>query len=199
METSGQSYPATFEVERSDRIDNWRPLVQWLLAIPHLLILNGLQLVARAVAVVGWFAIVFTGRLPEGLANLLSLYIRYDNRVVAYAGFLREEYPPFVYEVVAPDPGEYPAVRTGFAPELEDRNRLTVGFRIILVIPQLIVLAFLGIAAIVVWVIGVFAVLFTGRWPEGLRRFVVGVMRWYTRVEAYLGLLTDEYPPFSLD
>jgi Domain of unknown function (DUF4389) len=199
METLGQPYPATLEVERPDRIDNWRPLVQWLLAIPHILILDGLQLVARAVAVVGWFAIVFTGRLPEGLANLLTLYIRYDNRVIAYAGFLREEYPPFAYDMVAPDPGEYPAVRTGFAPELENRNRVTVGFRLILAIPQLIVLAFLGIAVIVVWVIGVFAVLFTGRWPEGLRTFVVGVMRWYTRVEAYLGLLTDEYPPFRLD
>ncbi|HKE74038.1 MAG TPA: DUF4389 domain-containing protein [Acidimicrobiales bacterium] len=199
METFGQSYPATFDVERADRIDNWRPLVQWLLAIPHFLILDALQLVARAVAVVGWFAIVFTGKLPEGLANLLTLYIRYDNRVIAYAGFLREEYPPFSYDTVAPDPGEYPPVRTGFVPELENRNRVTVGFRLILVIPQLIVLVFLGIAAIVVWLIGVFAVLFTGRWPEGLRTFVVGVMRWYTRVEAYLGLLTDEYPPFSLD
>lgn len=199
METFGQSYPATFEVERADRIDNWRPLVQWLLAIPHFLILDALQIVARAVAVVSWFAIVFTGKLPEGLANLLSLYIRYDNRVIAYAGFLRKEYPPFAYDTVAPDPGDYPPVRTGFAPELENRNRLTVGFRLILVIPQLIVLIFLGIAVIVVWVIGVFAVLFTGRWPEGLRAFVVGVMRWYTRVEAYLGLLTDEYPPFSLE
>jgi hypothetical protein len=199
METSGQSYPATFEVERPERIDNWRPLVQWLLAIPHFLILNALQFVARAVAVVGWFAIVFTGTLPEGLANLLSLFIRYDNRVIAYAGFLRAEYPPFTYDTVTSDPGEYPPVRTGFVPELENRNRLTVGFRLILVIPQLIVLVFLGIAVIVVWVIGVFAVLFTGRWPEGLRRFVVGVMRWYTRVEAYLGLLTDEYPPFSLE
>jgi Domain of unknown function (DUF4389) len=198
METFGQPYPATFEVERPDRIANWRPLVQWLLAIPHFLILYGLEIAARAVAVVGWFAIVFTGKLPEGLANLLCLFIRYNNRATAYAGFLREEYPPFAYDTVAPDPGDYP-VLTGLAPELEDRNRVTVGFRLILVIPQLIVLAVLGIAAFVVWVIGFFAVLFTGRWPEGMRTFVVGVMRWYTRVEAYLGLLTDKYPPFSLE
>ena len=199
MESFGQAYPATFEADRAERIANWRPLVQWLLAIPHFLILYGLQLVARAAAVISWFAIVFTGRLPEGLANLLSLYIRYSNRAAAYAGFLREEYPPFVYDTVAPDPGNYPPVRTGFAPELEDRNRVTVGFRLILAIPHLLVLAVLSIAALVAWVIALFAVLFTGRWPEGLRTFVVGYMRWFTRVEAYVGLLTDAYPPFRLD
>ncbi len=199
METVGQSYPATFEVDRADRIANWRPVVQWLLAIPHFMILYGLEIVARAVAVISWFAIVFTGRLPDGLASLMCLFIRYNNRAVAYAGFLREEYPPFAFDAVAPDRGDYPPVRTGFAPEFEDRNRLTVGFRIILAIPQLIVLVVLGIAAFVAWVIGFFAVLFTGRWPEGLRMFVVGYMRWYTRVEAYVGLLTDRYPPFSLD
>jgi hypothetical protein len=199
MESLGQAYPATFEVDRAERIANWRPLVQWLLAIPHFLILYGLELVARAVAVISWFAILFTGKLPEGLASLLCLYIRYNNRAWAYAGFLREEYPPFVYDTVAAEPGNYPPVRNGFAPELEDRNRVTVGFRLILAIPQLIVVAILGIAAIVVLLIAFFAVLFTGRWPEGLRTFIVGYMRWVTRVEAYVGLLTDRYPPFSLE
>jgi Domain of unknown function (DUF4389) len=52
---------------------------------------------------------------------------------------------------------------------------------------------------LLVWLISFFAVLFTGRWPEGLRTFVVGYMRWVTRVEAYIGLLTDAYPPFRLD
>jgi hypothetical protein len=199
MESVGQAYPATFELDRAERIANWRPLVQWLLAIPHFAILYGLQLVARAAAIISWFAILFTGKLPEGLANMVGLYIRYNNRASAYAGFLREEYPPFVFDPVAPDPGMYPPVRTGFAPELENRNRVTVGFRLILAIPQLIVVAVLGIAALLVWLISFFAVLFTGRWPEGLRTFVVGYMRWVTRVEAYVGLLTDAYPPFRLD
>ena len=199
METFGQAYPATLEIDRAERIANWRPLVQWLLAIPHFIILYVLSIVAEIVAIIAWFAILFTGKLPEGLANLVCLYIRYNNRTTAYAGFLREEYPPFAFETVAPEPGTYPAVRTGFVPELEDRNRLTVAFRIILVIPQLLVLIVLGIAAWVAWVIAFFAVLFTGHWPEGLRTFVVGVMRWGTRVSAYGYLLTDEYPPFSLD
>jgi hypothetical protein len=74
-----------------------------------------------------------------------------------------------------------------------------MGFRVILAIPQLILLALLAIAAWVVLVIAFFAVLFTGRWPAGLRHFTLGVVRWWLRVEAYLLLLTDEYPPFTLE
>ncbi|HZA79075.1 MAG TPA: DUF4389 domain-containing protein [Acidimicrobiales bacterium] len=200
METFGQAYPATLDVDRAERITNWRPIVQWLLAVPHGAIVNALQDLSGVVAIISWFVILFTGKLPEGLANLQCLIIRYGNRTYAYAGFLREEYPPFAFETMAPaDPASYPPVRTGFVPELEDRNRLTVGFRIILVIPQVIVLAVLVVAALVAWVIAFFAVLFTGRWPEGLRSFVVGVLRWGTRVSAYLLLLTDKYPPFSLE
>jgi hypothetical protein len=192
-------YPATFTVDHPERITNWKPLVQWLLAIPHYIVLYALGIVSEVVAIISWFAIVFTGKLPDGLANLICLYVRYNNRTMAYAAFLREEYPPFTFETVPADPGTYPPVRTGFVPELEDRNRLTVGFRFILVIPQLIVLSVLGLVAFLAAVIAFFAVLFTGSWPEGLRTFVVGVMRWSTRVSAYFYLLTDEYPPFSLD
>jgi hypothetical protein len=192
-------YPATLEIDRPEHIANWRPLVHWLLAIPHWVVLYVLGIVAEVVALVAWFAIVFTGKLPEGLGTLMALYIRYNNRVMAYSYFMREEYPPFTFDTTAADPGDYPGVRTDMAIELEGRNRLTTGFRFILVIPHLIVLALLGI---VVWLglIGAFfIVLFTGRWPEGLWTFVLGFLRWVTRVNAYAFLLNDEYPPFSME
>jgi hypothetical protein len=68
----------------------------------------------------------------------------------------------------------------------------------LLVIPHYFVLLFLGIAVYAVVFIGFFAVLITGAWPQGMRNFVVGVMRWSARVSAYQLLLTDVYPPFSL-
>ena len=193
------AYPATFEVDHPERITNWRPLVQWLLAIPHYVVLYALGIVSQVVAVISWFVILFTGKLPEGLAGIQHLYIRYTNRTYSYAAFFREEYPPFGFDTTAPDPGDYPAVRTAFGTQYDDRNRLTVAFRFILGIPHAIVLAFLGIAAYVAVIIGVFVVLFTGQWSAGLRDFVVGVLRWNTRFYAYMLLLTDEYPPFSLD
>ncbi|MCJ7491018.1 MAG: DUF4389 domain-containing protein, partial [Dehalococcoidia bacterium] len=73
------------------------------------------------------------------------------------------------------------------------------GFRFILIIPQIIVLLFVMIAWAITAIIGWFAILFTGRYPDGLWKFGEGVMRWLLRVESYFLLLHDDYPPFSLD
>jgi Domain of unknown function (DUF4389) len=198
MQPANISYPARFTFDPPERVANWRPLANWLLAIPHLLIVGALRYVAQVLAVVCWFIILFTGRLPAELANFQVMYLRYYLRTSVFAGFLDEEYPPFGFAMTPDDPGGDPRVRVDVVAQLEQRNRVTVGFRLILAIPQLIVLAVLSLAVFVVLMIAFFAVLFTGRWPAGLREFTLGVLRWWLRVEAYLLLLTDEYPPFTL-
>jgi hypothetical protein len=199
MDATPPSYPATFRFDPPERVANWRPLVHWLLVIPHYIVAYVLQIVAYVLAIVGWFIILFTGSLPAGIANFQVMYMRYYMRMGTFAAFLREEYPPFSFATSATDPGDDPRVHVDVTPVLTGRNRLTVAFRIILAIPQLIVVALLGLAACVVVVIGFFAVLFTGRWPAGLRDFLVKFGRWWLRVESYTLLLTDQYPPFSLD
>jgi Domain of unknown function (DUF4389) len=89
-------------------------------------------------------------------------------------------------------------VLVGFAGSAP-QSRLTVLIRILMAIPQLVVLYLLGIAAMVVAIIGWFGALFTGRLPVFAADFLTGYLRWLTRVYAYLLLLTDVYPPFSLD
>src|SRR6516165_4594538 len=84
---------------------------------------------------------------------------------------------------------------TGSAPQ----SRLTVLFRLLMVIPHLIVLWALGIAAEVVVIIGWFGALFTGRLPGFAADYLTGFVRWQTRVFGYAILLTDVYPPFSLE
>src|SRR6185312_8915213 len=79
------------------------------------------------------------------------------------------------------------------------QSRLTVAFRILLAIPQLIVLWLLGVAAGVITIIGWFGALFTGRLPVFAADFLTGYLRWLSRVYAYNYLLTDAYPPFTLD
>ncbi len=85
-------------------------------------------------------------------------------------------------------------------PDASGLNRWLPLVKWFLAIPHIIVLACLGIAALVVVIIAWFAILFTGNYPKGLFNFVVGVMRWGFRVIAYaLLLVTDKYPPFSLE
>ena len=68
-----------------------------------------------------------------------------------------------------------------------------------LAIPHYVVLAFLWLAFIVLSVVAFFAILFTGRYPEPVFDFVLGMNRWVLRVAAYAALMTDRYPPFQLD
>jgi len=198
MEPSSSAFPATFSFDPPEKVANWRPLVNWLLAIPHLAVLYGLRVLGQVIAVISWFAIVFTGEIPESFVNLQSMWMRYELRVYTFVLFLREEYPPFAFALSPTDDGVDQRVAVEFRPALTDRNRVTVGFRLILAIPHMIVLVLLGICAAVAALISFFAVLITGRWPTGLRDFVLNVQRWYLRVQTYLLLLTDDYPPFQL-
>lgn len=189
---------------------------RFFLAIPHLLLVGGpvaavltwtnapdrdavrtwsaggvLGAVAAVCALIAWFAIVFTGSSPEGLTRLEAFYLRWRVRAVAYMALFRDEYPPFGDE-------RYPAEIE--LPSLtEPRDRLGVAFRPILAIPQLICIWALGFAWGITTIVAWFAILFTGRYPRTLYDFGLGCFRWTTRVEAYLLLLVDEYPPFSLE
>ena len=186
-----------------------------ILAVPHLLLVGApaafflswtagsdgsgiewtgggaLGALAAVCALIAWFAILFTGRYPDGLRNLMTLYLRWRVRAVAYTALLRDEYPPF-------GDAPYPAELVLEIPQ-GPRDRVSVGFRIILAIPHLLAVWVLGIAWFFVTVFAWFTVLLTGRYPRGLYGFATGVLRWNTRVEAYLLLLHDEWPPFSLE
>jgi Domain of unknown function (DUF4389) len=77
-------------------LNRWFPLVKWLLAIPHYLVLVLLDVAAVVTVIVAWFAILFTGRYPRGLFDFVEGVIRWNNRVVGYAiTLVTDEYPPF--------------------------------------------------------------------------------------------------------
>jgi hypothetical protein len=197
MSTTGQAgYPVDAGIAVPDHIANWRPLVHWLLVIPHLLLVYVLGLVERVVVFIGWFAALFTGRMPDGMANFVAGYYRYAWRVMTYAVWLREPYPSFQLPSGVADDGSDPA----WLQVSPDRtlSRLAVLFRGLLIIPQAIALFFVLIAAYVAVIIAFFAVLFTGRWPVGLANFVIGALRWSLRVNMWYSLLANPYPPFSL-
>lgn len=89
-------YPVTFEVDYPESLSRWLIFVKWLLAIPHIIVLFFLYIVALVVWVIVWFAILFTGRFPRGLFDFLVGVSRWTLRVNAYALLLlRDDYPPF--------------------------------------------------------------------------------------------------------
>lgn len=190
-------YPVNLELDASEEVANWRPLVHWLLGIPHLAIANVLSNLGGVIAVISWFAVVFTGRLPQGLADFQCFVIRYQARAFSYVLWLREPYPPFDFSITSTDPGGDP-LRVDIRPQLENRNFVTVLLRLFWAIPIALFFFVVSVAASVAVFIAFFAVLFTGRWPAGLRTFVIGTLRLWVRLTAYFDLLVDDYPPFAL-
>jgi hypothetical protein len=137
--------------------------------------------------------ILFRQKYPRWWFDWNLQYSRFVARVAAYALLLRDEYPSTDEEQAIHLDFEYPNAQT-------DLNRWLPLVKWFLAIPHYFVLIFLGIAAFACVVIAWFAILFTGRYPRALFDFVVGVERWGWRVAAYAFLLiTDKYPPFSLE
>jgi hypothetical protein len=190
-------FPLHLDLDSPETIARWRPLVHWLLAIPQLIVLYALGLVQNVVWILSFFAILFTGNMPESFFGIMVLTHRYQWRVSSYILFMRESYPPFEFPTTGPDPGTDPArLSVEPAPKL---SRGLIFVKWLLAFPHYIILLFLGIGAYVCAIIGFFAVLITGKWPESLRNYIIGVVRWSNRVSIYVYLITDTYPPFSLD
>jgi len=204
-------YPVSIRIEpvlaRRNRLTTAFRLI---LAIPHLLLVGGAGLafssggdsrttlgseegllgaVAALLAIISWFTIVIAGAHMIGIRQFTAFYLRWRVRAVAYLMLLEDAYPPF-------GDAPYPASIDIVDPPV--RRRLTVALRLLLALPHLFVLAFVllawGFTTIVAW----FMIVFTGTYPQGLYEFGVGALRWRLRVEAYLLLMVDEYPPFSL-
>ena len=137
--------------------------------------------------------ILFRQKYPRWWFDWNLALSRFSNRVTAYLGLLRDEYPSTDEEQSVRLDLVYPDVK-------KDLNRWLPLVKWFLAIPHYIVLAFLALSAVICVIFAWFAVIFTGNYPRAIFDFVVGVMRWGLRVSAYAILLvTDRYPPFSLD
>lgn len=209
------AYPVDITVERA--LTNRNRLTtafRFVLAIPHMILVGGATfgftlwgregglpsiggeggLLGAAVyflAVVSWFTLVLAGTHILGIRQLTTFFMRWRVRALAYLMLLEDAYPPF-------GDAPYPA-SISIADPPEPRDRVSVAFRVILAIPHLIVLCFVLLGWCLTTIVAWFAILFTGVYPAGLYDFGVGTLRWLLRVQAYLLLLVDAYPPFSFE
>jgi len=214
-----KQYAARLQIDYPEQLDRLTTLLRIFWIIPILIIFslisNTGETVTRTVILNEAGRVVETtrdtaGGLASGLATATALMIiftqtyprwwfdfsreltRFGARVGAYFTLLTDQYPSVVDEQAVHLEIDYPDVES-------DLNRWMPLIKWLLAIPHYIVLGFLMIGAVFAVVIAWFAILFTGKYPEGLFNYVVGVFRWGLRVQAYAFLLvTDQYPPFSL-
>jgi len=167
---------------------------RYIVSIPWLIVATLYGLVAGIVVVIAWFALVFSARYPEGLYNFVGGYLRMISRVNAFMYLATDEWPPFNGE----DNPSYP-VRIGVPAPKAEYSRMKVLFRLIVGIPVLLLAYVQSLIAAVIALIGWFAILFTGRLSEGLFDPLRSALAYTTRANAYFMLLTEDYPPFSLE
>jgi hypothetical protein len=203
------AYPVTYDVEPQlhDR-NRLTVLFRIILAIPQLILVGGpafvlgcgcgfhwgssgiLRIVAGVMAIIAWFAILFASTHPRDLCDFVRYFMSWRARAVAYMARLRDDYPPFgegaypvTYDVAYPD---MPRNKVGGPPGLlcDPANRRAV-------LHRHRVVHYRGDCVV--------CDPLTGSCRQASTRSPSGYLRWSLRVESYLLLVRDEYPPFSLE
>ncbi|TME84354.1 MAG: DUF4389 domain-containing protein [Chloroflexi bacterium] len=202
------SYPVQFDVDLPTRpLDRLTTALRIFAAVPILILLgllsrdaiqggdhhttttfaSGVGLLFLPIVLM----LLFRQKYPRWWFDWNVNLLRFSNRVTAYLALLDDRYP-------STDEDQGVHLNLDY-PDARQLNRWLPLVKWFLAIPHYVVLFFLGIGALVAVIVAWFAIIFTGRYPQNLFRFVVGVIRWSNRVMAYAFLLvTDKYPPFQL-
>ena len=202
------SYPVQFDVDVPARsLNRLATAFRIIVAIPILIVLGTLsgetlhannQTTTYTLASGGGvlflplvLMILFRQKYPRWWFDWNLNILRFSARVTAYLALLDDHYPSTDEEQAVHLNLDYP--------DAHQLNRWLPLVKWFLAIPHYIVLLFLGIGAVLAVIVAWFVIVFTGRYPESLFRYVVGVLRWSNRVTSYAFLLvTDQYPPFRL-
>jgi len=202
-----ESYPLTYSVDYPDRqLDRLSSALRIFWVIPIAIVLGtvghatysgrgeSVYVFAGGLLLAGpLLMILFRKKYPRWWFDWNRELLRFASRVAAYLLLMSDEYPSTDEQQYVHLEVEYPNVEA-------DLGRGMPLIKWFLAIPHYIVLFFLSIAAFFAVILAWFAILFTGRYPKSIFDFIMGVHRWHLRVTAYMFILvTDKYPPFSLE
>lgn len=182
-------YPVTYEAdylrERNRLTTFFRPIV----AIPWLIVAYVYGIAALVVVVIAWFALLITGKYPQGMYNFVGGVTRYSMRANAFMTLQTDEWPPFG---ISDDPS-YP-VRINFAPRAASQSRLKTLFRIVLLVPIVALAYAVALMQSGVTLISWLTIVFRGYQPAAMHNALAWLNGWNTRASAYSQLMRDEYP-----
>ena len=212
MATQPNPYPLRLNIDYPDRqLNRWSSFFRIIAVIPIWILFalinggtfnswnNSSNQFSGYASTAGWgiFAaiallILFRQKYPRWIFDWILALNRFSNRIYVYALLMRDEYPSIDEEQAVHLEIDYPNAK--------ELKRWLPLVKWLLAIPHYIVLIFLILIAIILAIVAWFAILFTGRYPKGIFTFEEGVVRWCVRVTGYAFLMvTDKYPPFSLD
>jgi hypothetical protein len=190
-DAAAADYPARLEIDYQEPLNRFLPLVKWLLAIPHYILLFILYFAAWFVVLAAAVMVLFTRSYPPALFQFLVGVIRWHQRVSAYILLMTDKYPAFALEPALDDTVkvdvEYPA-------DGVDRWRPLVQW--LLAIPYLFVAGVIVYIAEVLVFFAFFVILFTRKFPRGMFDIVLVSQRWSVRGYAYAAFMVTRYPPF---
>ena len=168
--------------------ERWTIAIRLIMAIPLFIVTFVVGIGAFFAVIAGWFVALFTGELPPGIAGFLSYFLRLATRTSCYGALLTDQYAPFDGD----EHPEYP-IRIEL-PAAGPLNQLAVLGRIVLIVPAAIILQCLSGGMYLLMFPFWIAALILGRLPVPVYAFASTVVRYNMRVEAYMLLLTSEYP-----
>ena len=185
-------YPVQFSIDYGDGTrSRLTTFFRLIMMIPILVVLAVVSYSSAAFA--AFLMILFRKKYPKWMFDFQLEMLRFNARVSAYISLLTDEYPSSDEEQSVHLDVAYPDAES-------ELNRFLPLIKWLLAIPHYIVLLILYIIVILVTIVAWFAIIITGKYPQGMFNFVVGVERWGYRVVAYALLLTtDRYPPFRLN
>jgi Domain of unknown function (DUF4389) len=185
-------YPVSFQADYVESHSRLTSFFRGLLAIPVLLWVGIYGIAALFVWIAAWFAIVFTGRYPEGMYRFMADFITVEVGATSYNALMVDPYPPFT----AGSKPDYP-IRMQFDGPLPKYSRLKTFFRGILAIPiyiaRYVAQIMLNVCAFFAWIMCTL----TAKLPRGLFDPMVLASSYIARSDAYLFLLTETYPPIQ--
>lgn len=183
-------YPVTYEADYQRERNRLTTFFRLIVVIPWLIVGYIYAIAQMVVVFIAWFAILILGRFPEGMYNFVGGVLRFLERMNGFMYLQTDEWPPFGIG----EESSYP-IRVNFHPPAARQSRVKTFFRLILVIPLLVLSYAMSFALSGVAIISWLTIVFRGYQPAAIHNALAYLMGWNTRATAYMYLMRDEYPP----